>query len=174
MNPNDSQKNQAIDPLPVLPSLQRRERRKLEETEMDITPMIDITFLLLIFFIVATKISTNKDVQLPPAQHGINVAQKDSIVLSVSESDAGVVTVTGGVGGGDVTRLDASSPEAQEQAVTQFVADSLKLSGIRPQVILMADRHVKHRIVSAVANAAAEAGEISLFVAVLEEDRKPS
>ena len=30
-------------------------RRQLEDTEMDITPMIDITFLLLIFFIVATS-----------------------------------------------------------------------------------------------------------------------
>jgi len=30
-------------------------RRALEDTEMDITPMIDIVFLLLIFFVVTSK-----------------------------------------------------------------------------------------------------------------------
>lgn len=161
-------------PLPVLPSLRRPARRKLEETEMDITPMIDITFLLLIFFIVATKISTNKDVSLPPAQHGINVIQKDSIVISVKETSGGGITVTGGLGSGEATRLDAPDVDAQAEAVTQFVTDSLQQADTRPQVILMADRNVKHRIVAAIARAAANAGEISLYVAVLEEQDKSS
>ncbi|MDA0658392.1 MAG: biopolymer transporter ExbD [Planctomycetota bacterium] len=141
---------------------------------MDITPMIDITFLLLIFFIVATKISTNKDIHLPPAEHGINVVQKDSIVISVKETRDGVVTVSGAHGSGEPQALSANDVEAQAQAVTQFVTDSLRQADTRPQVILMADRNVKHRIVAAIARAASSAGEISLYVAVLEEQEKSS
>ena len=37
----------AADDQPVI------RRRQLDDSEMDITPMIDITFLLLIFFLVA-------------------------------------------------------------------------------------------------------------------------
>ena len=34
-----------------------KSRQQLEDTEVDITPMIDITFLLLIFFLVASRMS---------------------------------------------------------------------------------------------------------------------
>ena len=36
-------------------------RRKRDDDEMDITPMIDITFLLLIFFVVASKMDPTQN-----------------------------------------------------------------------------------------------------------------
>ena len=45
-----------------------RPRDSLEDTEMDITPMIDITFLLLIFFIVSSKMDPSANVPLPAAK----------------------------------------------------------------------------------------------------------
>jgi len=60
--------------LPVEDQTDRPEtlkpRRQLEDTEMDITPMIDVTFLLLIFFIVASKMDESANVPLPPAAPG--------------------------------------------------------------------------------------------------------
>ncbi len=35
-------------------------RRPLDDSEMDITPMIDITFLLLIFFLVAARLDETR------------------------------------------------------------------------------------------------------------------
>ena len=46
-------------------------RRIKQETELDITPMIDITFLLLIFFLVASTPDLQVEVKLPPARHGL-------------------------------------------------------------------------------------------------------
>ncbi len=45
-------------------------RRPLEDAEMDITPMIDITFLLLIFFLVASRLDEDAPVELPTARYG--------------------------------------------------------------------------------------------------------
>ena len=58
-------------------------RRRGDDTEMDITPMIDITFLLLIYFLVAAKIEEQSSVELPPARHGEDVSAKNSIILTV-------------------------------------------------------------------------------------------
>ncbi len=35
-------------------------KKKAEEADLDITPMIDVTFLLLIFFMVASKMDPQK------------------------------------------------------------------------------------------------------------------
>ncbi|MCP4817216.1 MAG: biopolymer transporter ExbD, partial [Planctomycetaceae bacterium] len=47
------------------PALRLGARRREEDVEMDITPMIDVTFLLLIFFLVASKMSADQAVALP-------------------------------------------------------------------------------------------------------------
>ena len=46
------------------PALKLGRRRGGEDVEMDITPMIDVTFLLLIFFLVASKMSADQAVAL--------------------------------------------------------------------------------------------------------------
>ena len=50
--------------------------RRRDDDEMDITPMIDITFLLLIFFLVAARLDEDTPVELPAARHGAAVAVK--------------------------------------------------------------------------------------------------
>jgi biopolymer transport protein ExbD len=40
----------------------------LEETEMDMTPMVDVTFLLLIFFMVTASFTLQKSLQIPKAE----------------------------------------------------------------------------------------------------------
>ena len=50
-------------------------KRKIEEatpTEFDMTPMIDVTFQLIVFFLIANDLSKKEvvDLQLPQAMHG--------------------------------------------------------------------------------------------------------
>ncbi|MEZ6106307.1 MAG: biopolymer transporter ExbD [Pirellulaceae bacterium] len=45
-----------------------RRNRGNEEPKMDITPMIDVTFLLLIFFIVASRPDPNRVINAPAGQ----------------------------------------------------------------------------------------------------------
>ena len=51
--------------LPEPPPLSRRKR---EEEELDMTPMVDVTFLLLIFFMVTASFSLQKSIAMPKSQ----------------------------------------------------------------------------------------------------------
>lgn len=62
-----------------------RPKRDEEDLDMDITPMIDITFLLLIFFLVSSRPDQTTAIQLPKAQYGDAVSQRFSTVISVGE-----------------------------------------------------------------------------------------
>ena len=65
----------------------RPRRNRDDDCEMDITPMIDITFLLLIFFLVAARLDEDTPVELPPARHGTAVAVKSSVIITLAEGD---------------------------------------------------------------------------------------
>ncbi len=58
-------------------------KRKRDEEEMDITPMIDITFLLLIFFVVCSKMDPTQTGMIPDADNGVAVSAKDSAVIFI-------------------------------------------------------------------------------------------
>ena len=83
-------------------------RTKLEDTEMDITPMIDITFLLLIFFIVASKIDDNAPIKLPPADYGQAVPLTNSIILTVVPAGVDSITIYRGSGRDPKNEIPAS------------------------------------------------------------------
>ncbi len=69
--------------------LQRRARSRAE-AEMDMTPMVDVTFLLLIFFTVTAAFAVQKSLEVPPTaedeaaqSHSVEDLEKDSIVVRV-------------------------------------------------------------------------------------------
>ncbi len=62
-----------------------RKRSLREDVEMDITPMIDITFLLLIFFLVCSTPDQQSAIELPSARHGKGVGEKDSVIITLSD-----------------------------------------------------------------------------------------
>ncbi len=47
-------------------------KKKKDEADLDITPMIDVVFLLLIFFMVTTTMQGTPDRDIPPASSGDN------------------------------------------------------------------------------------------------------
>lgn len=61
-----------------------RRKRKAPEAEVDITPMIDLTFQLLIFFMVTSTMQGNPPADLPPSQSGgsIEVAKVINVVVT--------------------------------------------------------------------------------------------
>ncbi len=64
-----------------------KRRKIVEDTEMDITPMIDVTFLLLIFFILTNNSSKTTQVVLPKTTNSMAVNRKESVVLTIFKSD---------------------------------------------------------------------------------------
>lgn len=59
--------------------------RAVEETEVDIdmTPIIDVTFQLLIFFMFAATLVKSAAIELPPAKHGVGVDVQAATIITV-------------------------------------------------------------------------------------------
>ncbi len=90
---------------------------------MDITPMIDITFLLLIFFLVCSTLDQSSSVQLPPAYFGSAVSERDSTVITVDGSGMdSVVYLDGGTSGAPLS----SNKETQEKEIAKAVEDGFR------------------------------------------------
>ena len=87
---------------------------------MDITPMIDMVFLLLIFFLVASKIDQATSVKLPPARRGVAVAQENAIIVIVKKGSGDSVVVARRDGTPFSTDL-----ETQEEEIGAYVEAGL-------------------------------------------------
>lgn len=146
-----------------------KRRKSTEDDEMDITPMIDITFLLLIFFLVASKMDQAGDVTLPPATHGVTVSVDNSVVLTVQAGSDGTGLVYKG-DSSDVGNLIPGDEETRAEAIAAYV-DEIMLGEAKEYVLIKAAKDVQHKVVSGVAKAIGKSSAAeSLHVAVLEEN----
>ena len=95
----------------------RGRKRKAEESEVDLTPMLDIVFILLIFFIVTATFIKENAIDLtppPPAPPDTPVDPKPTILVRISEDS--LVSVNGrlsdvGAVRANLERLIAENPE---------------------------------------------------------------
>ncbi|QDS95980.1 Biopolymer transport protein ExbD/TolR [Roseimaritima multifibrata] len=108
---------------------------KRPDEEMDITPMIDITFLLLIFFVVASKMDPTQTGRTPTADAGLAVSAKDSAVIFVERGseDAAILS-----------RSDKSKFIDDEDAQTLEVIEYVQkeLDDGKQQVMILGDYDV--------------------------------
>lgn len=163
---------------PAWPGLSRGilSRRPPEETELDITPMIDCTFLLLIFFLLTFKADEGAKIALPPARYGVAVPAKNAIVLTLEKgSSAGAARVHLGNTVSSESLARSRDAKALEQEIADYVKRELARGLRRKEYILIkAAQDVKHRDVAAVARAASRAAAVQeLHVAVLEAEQAP-
>ncbi len=143
---------------------------RIAEAEMDITPMIDCTFLLLIFFLVAARIDVAVAVKLPEAKQATAVVVKHSVVLTVAAGNGEHADVFRGDGTEPANLIDAATPADQEAAITEYVDQLTSRSSDIKFVLIKAETNVKHREVSRVAKAATSPEAVQeLYVAVLEQ-----
>jgi biopolymer transport protein ExbD len=145
---------------PVLPR-----RPTKDSAEMDITPMIDITFLLLIFFLVCSTMAQQTAVELPPARHGSGVDEQSSVIITVEPRGTGqppAVYLGDGTAG---TPLD-NDHATQEEMIIEAVENGITQD--KPNVLIKAAMGVKHGEVSRLAAAAARVDGIRLHMAVFE------
>lgn len=110
-------------------------KRKRIDDEIDITPMIDIVFLLLIFFVVASKMDPTQATPVPKATHGTAVSSKDSAVIFMKR------------GSGDraeVLRIDESpfsdEEETQRGQIIDYVAQQIDRG--KQQVMILGEHDV--------------------------------
>ncbi len=117
--------------------------RRAEDGELDITPMIDIVFLLLAFFVVVSKMDPSTQVLMPLAKYGATVPEQASVILIVTESDRDEPTVFLGQAKTDANRYSGSIEDI-ENGIAQYVENELK-DPLKTTVIIKAERKVKYR-----------------------------
>ena len=147
-------------------------RRRQEDTEMDITPMIDITFLLLIFFIVASKLDSDASVALPTARNVGAINMQDAIVITVADGEPAKIYLGDTVD--PAALVTGGSPLEQEEAIRQYVNDAIAADSSKKYIVIKASGSVRHRDFARVAKAAgAEAIEAidnsTMYAAVMEK-----
>ncbi len=106
------------------------------DDEIDFTPMVDIVFLLLIFFMVATKISRSPKVDVPHAFHGKNFVEKDFVIVVVKKGQNDAI---------DVLRMDGTSFSSDQDQRESEIGDYVEagLGEGKVQVLVKADGEVK-------------------------------
>lgn len=103
-----------------------------EDAELDITPMIDIVFLLLAFFVVVTKMDPTTAVDLPKAQYGLAVPEKNCVVFVVTQGlTPQSAFIYKGRGKEDSARIPDGDPIEQETLIADYVEEQLSA---RPEV----------------------------------------
>ena len=128
---------------PVMP------RKPMKDSaDMDITPMIDIVFLLLIFFLVSSTPDKNTAVELPPARYGVGVSEKNSVVITIDQPQgSGKVQVF--VADGRKGKPLSEDPTEKTASIVAAVEDGF-FHQSKSQVLIKAGRKVKRKEVYAV------------------------
>ncbi|RIK81656.1 MAG: hypothetical protein DCC67_07995 [Planctomycetota bacterium] len=141
--------------------------RQVVDAEMDITPMIDCVFLLLIFFIVCSTMDQQSPIELASARHGKGVGERDAIVIAIAAGgvDAAPVYLADDVTGEPV----AGDFDAQREAIRAAVAEQQLKDG-KDDVLIKADRNVAHRDVARVIKAVSQVEGVSIHLAVFEAE----
>ena len=135
-------------------------RKSTENPSLDMTPMIDVVFELIIFFVVTLKMAQEKDetIRLEDGKHGI--------VLTPEELPPGHMIVDIAKNG----RISMCNGTLTPEQVGQRVKERYRRYGEFP-VLIRADYRVSHKHVASVMNACTANGIWKIaFVAV--QDRK--
>lgn len=111
-----------------------------EEEDIDITPMIDVTFLLLIFFMVASTMQGQKEEDLPMAVHGVGVDASEGVATVEIRAPQAAGGEPGLIFDGQTGVSIDDLPALVEQAAREN----------RNHVIIKADRYVPHGFVQGV------------------------
>lgn len=143
--------------------IRRKSSHEAEDARVDMTAMVDLVFMMNIFFLVTTLVTAMAEIDLPAAKHVVAANIDEATVFTIVQ-DAGQTQVFLGDGDKGTPLADAGQDAA--------VADAVD-AGIRQghtQVIIKAEREVPARRVARVASAATSNGGVELFVGVMEMD----
>lgn len=147
-------------------------KKELPKDDMDMTPMVDVTFLLLIFFMITASFSSEKVFEKPPPLSETPSSkppdkppdQFDTVRVQIDEFNAYTIIFPAG------DEREASSKQDLLLALTE--AKSEVSTGKEDEVLKMfVDAHEEciHVAIVAALDAGREAGFSSFSVTVVEE-----
>lgn len=132
-------------------------KRNDDEVAVDMSPMIDLVFLLLIFFLVASAVIKVEKVP---------IEVPDAVYAKVPEDETGRFAITVNTDG------DLFIGPASEQVTLEELTDRMRSeveADPEIRIVIRADRTVKYGTNEKIMEACAEAGANDLIFAAFEE-----
>ena len=134
-----------------------------EDVSLDMTPMIDVVFQLIIFFVVTLKMSDDKDTTIKLADG------KNGIVLTQEELPPSQLTIDVSRSG----RVSLCNITLTDKMLEQKIKERKARYGAEFPCMIRADKNTRHRDVARVMNICAACGVWKLsFVAIQEHKSK--
>jgi len=128
-----------------------------DESEMDMTPMVDVTFLLLIFFMITASFSLQKSMQTEaPEPEEEGAAQ----TLTIQDIEEASIIVT--IDAEDNIAVDDAPVTSLGQLVEVLTSRMFEQTPPRSDMLIEADYGATHGAVVAVTDAGMEAGMQSI------------
>jgi biopolymer transport protein ExbD len=135
----------------------RFQTRKQDDVMLDMTPLVDIVFLLLIFFMLSTSLSVNPGIKIDLPKSSAEQVKKKKTTLRVAIEAGGSIFLEG-------KKLSI------EQLRKKFAAVG-KAHGDDALVVIEADKKVYHGLVVRVMDAAKSSGLNKLAIATQPDDK---
>jgi biopolymer transport protein ExbD len=132
-----------------------------EETKVQMAPMIDMVFLLIIFFMTASHMSASrsKDLDIPVADRGVIPKERpDRWTVNIAQE-------------GTTFRIFSGTEPVTVAELKRLVTERLKQDPAL-KVYLRADKQTPHKEVKAVMSAMAEAGIGDFIFGVISTGKK--
>ena len=132
--------------------MRRKKAREEEEAEINITPMLDVVFIMLIFFIVTASFVK---------ESGIDVNRPDAATATVKERGNILVAIT------DTNQIWIDRRQVDPRSVR---ANIERLHAENPQgaVVIQADENSKNGLLVQVMDASRQAGVFNVSIAANE------
>ena len=147
-----------------MPNLSQRKKPKFDN-EIEIAPLIDMVFLLLIFFLVTSTMDRQSSIDLPRTEYGVAVSERNATTVSIEGKGANIRVYLGDNFGGEPLS-DLTQP--QEETIAQAV-EAGYLEG-KTSLVIKADREVHTGEIARIIRAATNAvGELNVYMATVED-----
>ena len=144
-------------------------RKSQENPALDMTPMIDVVFELIIFFVVTLTEAQKKDetIELEDGQHGIALTPEElpptHMQIDIASRDKKGKTLPRG-------RITMGDREITPDEISRRVKERMRKVKDFP-VLIRADYNCRHEVVARVMNAVTEAGIWKISFMAVDKDR---
>ncbi len=134
-------------------------KKKDFDADLDITPMIDVTFLLLIFFMVTSTMQATPEIDLPVAHHGVGINKSEQVTVSVIDRDGIPVLMAG----------DPPAPEMTMDEIVDYARS--EIDGGKSGILVKASGSIPTGYIKQLTQQLQAVGEIHFYYAVSEESQ---
>lgn len=135
-----------------------RRKRSSDGCELDMTPMIDVVFQMIIFFIVTIKMdeNINEDIELAPAKQGPLYEGDNPLTLVIEVDRRGWLSI--------------NNVQFNETQLKNVIRGRFQRLGTFP-VMIRADRRTQHKDVRKVMDMCSESGIWRIDFAAIKEPK---